>query len=113
MATPVFEDRIQDSNTAQDTQTNALATATVAAITGRSHVFLKCEASYSVSTSSGLLQIKFGTTVKMEKYIHGAGAIDAGILGMINPVQGEAISAELAAGGVAVLGKVCLSYYTR
>jgi len=108
-----FEDRIQDSNTAQDSQTNALATATVALIAGRSHVFLKVEASYSASTTSALLQIKFGTTVKFEKYIHGAGAIDAGVLGMINPVQGEAISAELAAGGAGVVGKVCLSYYTR
>lgn len=108
-----FQDRIQDSDTALDSQVNALATGTVAAAVGRSHVFLKCEASYSASTSTGLLQIKFGTTVKLEKYIHGAGAIDAGVMGMINRVQNEAISAELSAGGVGVTGKVTLSYYTR
>src|SRR5262245_53535291 len=64
----------------------------------RHHVVVKVDASYSTSTQSGLLQIKFGTTVVAEKHIHGAGALDFGQLGFQNPTSNQAVSAELQAG---------------
>lgn len=112
MPPPVLEDRLEDHSTVVATQTGALTTATVAAVANANHLFLKCEASYSNGASSGLLEIKFGTTVVGSKYIHGAGAIDAAVFGMKNPNQNEAISAELAAVAT-VTGTVTLSYYTR
>src|SRR3990170_4756192 len=93
-------DLVKNSDTATDSQVNALATATVAAKTGRHNVALKVDASYNSSATSGLLQVKFGATVKAEKYIHGAGAIDFGVYGLQNPVANQALTAELAAGGV-------------
>ena len=91
---------------------NTAETQTHNAETGRHHVFLKCDASFSSSTASGLLQIKFGTTVVMQKYIHGAGAIDAGDLGFQNATINSLISATLAAGGSGVTGTVTLTGYS-
>lgn len=78
---------------------NTLATATHAARPGHQFVITKIEASYSNSGTSGLLQVKFGTAVVAEKYIHGAGAMDFGDPGLVNPTANQAVSAELAASG--------------
>lgn len=80
---------------------NALATATHAAEVGLRHVITKVEAAYETSATSGLLTIKFGTAVVARKYIHGAGALDFGDPGFINPTANQAVSAELAASGTA------------
>ena len=105
-------DVVKHHDTVVATASNSLATATASAAVGRHNVFLKCEASFSSSTASALLEIKFGSTVKYSKYIHGAGAADAGVLGHENPDANEAISAELAAGGSGVTGAVTLTFYT-
>lgn len=114
MSFSIFTDEPQDSTTSVDSQVNALATATAPATTGKRNVFLKAEASFSSSSASALFQIKFGAVVKFSKYIHGAGAIDApDWRGMLNPVSNEAVTGELAAGGVGVTGVVTLTYYQR
>src|SRR3972149_7078881 len=90
---------------AQDTETNALAVATVVAPgTEYRNRPVKVDASYSSSTVSGLLQIKSGATVIAEKYIHGAGALDYSDFGIAALNRNEAVSAGLAAGGGALVG---------
>ena len=78
----------------------------------RHHVVVKVDASYSTSTQSGLLQVKFGTTVIAEKYIHGAGAIDFGMYGHQNDTYNQAVSAELGAGAGGVVGTIAMTGYT-
>lgn len=85
-----------------DLQTNALATATLAAPgAGFRNRVVKVDASYETSSTSGLLTVKSGSTTIARKYIHGAGAIDFSDFGFAALAGDEAISAELAASGTA------------
>lgn len=91
---------------------NALATATRAAEPGRRHVMTKIEASYSSSSTSGLLVVRRGSTVIARKHIHGAGAMDLGDPGFVASTN-EAVSAELSASGTAgVTGTVTVLGFT-
>lgn len=91
-----FQGSVNDS----DKQDNGVATATLAAQgAGTRMRVVKVDASYESSTVSGLLQIKSGSTVIREKYIHGSGAIDAGDMGIPANALNEAMSAVLAASG--------------
>ena len=92
--------------------TNTALTVTQAAEAGRHHIITKCDASYSSSTASGLLQIKFGSTVVAQKSIHGGGALDWSVFGFQNPDANEAVSATLAAGGSGVTGELSFNGYT-
>src|SRR5437867_8993625 len=105
-------DLVKNSFVAIDQQTAALATATKAAQAQRHHVVCKVDASYSSSSQSGELVVKFGTTVVARKHIHGAGALDFGIYGFQNPTVNTAVSAELAAGAGGIVGDVALTGYT-
>ena len=91
---------------------NSILTVIHAAAAARRHAVMKADASYSSSTASGLLRVLFGTTVMARKYIHGAGAIDLGSMGLLNPDANEAVSADLAAGGAGVTGTIVLSGYS-
>ena len=99
---------VQTNQSSADTE----LTVTEAAVTGRHHVVVKCDASYSSSTASGLLTIKVGTTTIGLKSVHGAGALDYGILGFQNPTVNSLISATLAAGGAGVTGELTLTTYS-
>jgi len=95
-------------------QTNLLATATLAAPgEGKRMRVVKVDASYSSSSTSGLLQIKSGATVIFEKYIHGAGAHDFSDYGLPAININEAMSAELAAGGAGIVGTVTISGFSH
>ena len=101
---------VEDAGTGAD---NTALTQTHAAEAVRHHVVAKVDASYEVSTSSGLLQVKFGTVVVASKFIHGAGAIDFGVLGFQNPTVNQLVEAVLAAPGDAgVAGTLVLTGYT-
>ena len=91
---------------------NTAETVTHAAEVGRQFVVVKCDASYSSPTASGLLQVKYGSDVIGQKYIHGADALDFGWLGFPNSDLNEAVSATLAAGGAGVTGTVSLKGYS-
>lgn len=95
---------------AHDSQVNALASAVLSAPgVGRRNGVLMVDASFSDSTKSGLLQVKSGAVVIDEKYIHGAGALDYDHdVGRPANLPNEAVTAELAAGGVGVTGKVSI-----
>ena len=102
-------------NSQVDTQQSSADTAqtvTRAAVAGRHHVILKCDASYSSSSASGELTLLFGTTVIARKDIHGAGAIDFGFLGHQNPDVNELVEAQLAAGGTGVTSDITFTTYS-
>ncbi len=94
-----------------DSQDNSLATATLTDPGDKWRMRItKVDASYSDSTTTGLLTLKSGTTIVAEKYIHGAGAIDVADWGLPALNLSEAMSAELAASGSGgVIGKVFIS----
>lgn len=97
---------------AKDSQDNALATATKAAVANQKHVITHVSASFSAAATK-LLQIKHGTTVVWEGYVVNSLVVD---LTSAFPAAGTntAVSAELAASGTAsVLGKVNLAGYTE
>ena len=98
-----------------DSQTNALATASRAAEADQHHVLMNCEASFSAAPAAPvLLQIKFGTTVVLERYVPttGGASVFFGSIGVMNRTANQAVSAELGAGGVANIGKVALIGFT-
>jgi hypothetical protein len=105
-------DCVQNSWTEPDLQLAGATTVTHAAQAKRHHVVMKCDASFDLGTQSGLLQVKFGSTVIAHKIIFGAGALDFGPLGMENPNANEAVSAVLAAGAGGVTGYLVLTGYT-
>jgi len=106
-------DMVENSWVQTGNATAAQLTATQAAPGPKRHnVVVKCDASYSTSTQDGLLQVLFGATVVGQKYIHGAGAIDFGMLGFEDRNANEAVSAVLAAGAAAVVGNITFTGYT-
>lgn len=89
---------------------NALATASKAAETGKSHYITAVFAGYSAA-KTGLLQIKDGTTVIAEFYIENAEVIP--LPTPIKATAGNAVSVELAASGAAGnIGKANIVGYT-
>lgn len=105
-------DSVKSSFVVVTQATNAVATATKSAVAGRHHVVCKVDASYSSSSVSGELTVKFGTTVVARKHIHGAGAIDFGALGFQNPTVNDDVSAVLASGGVGIDGDITFTGYS-
>ena len=106
-------DRVKRSWTEPGTSTaGAELTVTHAAIAGDHHSVVKCDASYSDPTISGLLTIKFGSVTRGVKHVHGAGALDFGEFGLENPTANDAVSATLAGGGGAVVGTITLTGVT-
>lgn len=92
---------------------NAITTATHAAQPGRHLIAVKCDASYSSSTTSGELTILFGAVIIARKFIHGAGALDFGFLGHQNRTVNQLIEAKLAASGTGgVTGSVTFTAYS-
>lgn len=92
-----------------DSQVNTLAVATRAAEAGNRHSIVWLTASYSAAFI-GLLQIKIGGVVKIERYVHNACDID--LTAAIRGGNGQAVSAELQAGGAGVTGKLTISGLT-
>lgn len=91
----------------RDSQDNALATATRAAVPNKTHVVFGISASFSAATASKLVQIKDDTTVLWEGYITNGEHLP--FPRGIKIAEGNACSAELAASGTgAVLGKINL-----
>jgi len=105
-------DSVKNSEVTISTASNATVTTTVAAVSGRHHVILKCDASFSSSTASAELTLLFDTTVIGRKYIHGAGALDFGFLGFQNPTANQLVEAQLAAGGSGVTGSITFTTYS-
>lgn len=87
----------------KDSQTNALATATRAAESNKSHLVFAVSASFS-ATASALLQIKDDTTVIWEGYVYDKEHVT--FPRGLKIEEGSACSAELSAGGAAIVGKV-------
>jgi hypothetical protein len=96
---------------AKDSQDNVIATATASAGQNQSrYIITGVDASYSVASTSGLLQLKDGGTVVHEQYVHGSLEITfpSAIIGSKN----TDFSAVLAASGTAgQVGKVNLRGY--
>jgi len=102
-------------NSQVDTQQSSAdtpQTVTRAAVAGRHHVILKCDASYSSSSASGELTLLFGSTIIARKDIHGAGAIDFGFLGHQNDTVNQLVEAQLAAGGSGVTSDITFTTYS-
>jgi len=102
---------LQSSVLAKDSKDNAVATATATAATDGSRYHITgIDASYSVSSTTGLLQLKDDTTVIWEGYVHGSLSINlpSALIGTAN----KSFSAVLAASGTGgTLGKVNLRGY--
>jgi len=94
--------------TASDT--NAITTATKAAVSGKQHIVHAVSASFASTTSGILLQILDGVTVVFEDYIYDSGKFE--FPRGISITKGGACSAVLAASGGAVQ-KVNLHGVTR
>jgi len=88
-----------------DSKSNAVATATKAAITNKQHIVYSVDASFS-ATATILLQIKDGTTVVWEGYVYDSREVT--FPSGLAITKGAACSAVLAAGGVGITGKVTL-----
>lgn len=86
-----------------------LATATRAAESGNRHSISSVSASYSAATIA-LVQIKFGTTVEWEGYVHNQR--DVAFASPLRAGSGQAVSAELAAGAAGVTGTVTITGYS-
>ena len=84
---------------------NAVATATKAAEARTRHVVTLIVASYSAA-AIGLLTIKKGADIIFERYVHNAAEIE--LEGGIRGDNNEDVSAELAAGGAGITGKVTI-----
>lgn len=93
-----------------DNQTNALATATRVAETGKRHQVTGVSGSFSAAAAGILLVVKDGTTEIYREYIHNAGGMS--FPAPLDITEGAACSAELSAGGAAVIGSVNLNGYT-
>jgi len=91
---------------------NSVGTVTRSAEAQRHHVVTKVDASFSASTSSAELTVSYNSVVIARKDIHGAGALDFGILGFENATVNTAVAASLAAGGAGVTGDVTMTGYT-
>ena len=76
------------------------------------HVVTKIDASYEESTTTGILTYKHGTTQKAGKDIHGAGALDFGTFGLLNPTANEKVEAALAAGGLGIHSHITMTGFT-
>lgn len=100
----------QSEWTETDSKTAALATAAHAANTAKRHVLTRVVASYSAA-ATGLLQVKHGTTVVLEHYVTNEAVIDMPE-GLRGSAVNEAVSAELASAGGAIVGKVGIMGYT-
>lgn len=95
---------------AKDSQNNAAATASVTPDSNQVVHVTGLDASYSVGSVVGLLQIKDDTTVIWEQYVIGSANIDFShpLIG----TQGKSVSVVLAASGTAgQIGKVNLRGY--
>lgn len=93
--------------TATGSAVNATATATRAASVGSAHHLSAIVASFS-GAATALLTIKQGATVLAEHYV-----VNAEVLPLPLKIAADsAVSAELAAGGVGITGKVAIVGYT-
>lgn len=92
-----------------DSATNDTATAAHSAETGNQHVITSVQGAFSAAAIA-LLQIKDGSTVVWELYIHNADAVL--FQGGIKGTRGNAVSAVLAAGGSGIVGKVNIQGFT-
>jgi predicted dinucleotide-utilizing enzyme len=93
---------------AKDSQDNATATATKAALTGKQHVIYSVSASFSATAANKLVQLKDGTTVIWEGYVTDNGREFTFPKG-IGIARGAACSATLAASGAGgTIGKLNL-----
>lgn len=111
-ALTLLDSQVKYPLVSDDSQTNATATATLAAPgTGWRNRLLKVDASYSTSATSGVLTVNMGTNT-FTKYVHGSGAIDfADIFGIPADSLNTAITVTLAAGGVAIIGNLVIQGY--
>ncbi len=105
-------DSLQNSYSEIGNATGALLTVTHAAAAGRRFAVVKVDASYAVSTVSGLLTVIQGTTTIGTKYIHGSGALDFGTdVGFMCP-ENTACSATLDSGGGGTVGTIVMSGFS-
>lgn len=114
---PISREQLLDSmakypDLSDDSQVNAVATGTLAVPgAGWRERVLKVDASYSTSSTSGLLTVNLGTN-SFTKYIHGSGAIDfSDMLGHPADSLNTAITATLAAGGAGITGTIVIQGY--
>lgn len=105
--------RVPDGWVAKGNATNAVATATKAAVPNAKHIVRGVTAGWvGTVTGTPLLTIKIGATAVFEWPCPQAGrnhAFFAGIPGAVN----QAVSAELAAGGAGIVGYVTLDGETE
>ena len=86
-----------------------VATATRAAESGNRHSIAGIIASFSAVTIA-LVQIKFGTVVEWEGYVHNSLAVQ--FSSPLRAGSGQAVSAVLAAGAAGVTGTVTITGYS-
>lgn len=96
---------------------NALATATMGAVSAARHFLTGIKAGYSAAPAAGfkIIQIKFGTVVQFNIEWDPTKEMPLwfGFPGQVHGDYNQAVSAELAASGTAtVLGRVALFGYT-
>lgn len=94
------------------TATNALATATKGAVAGKVHHITDVVVSFGAAAGAGLLQVKDGVTVILEQYVKDTVPVVIPLRTPLNGTVGNAVSAELGAGGAGAIGKVNLVGWT-
>lgn len=92
--------------TARGSADNAVATAARPAEPGKSHQIAAVTASFS-GAATALLTVKDGTAVVLEQYVVNREVIPLGGA-PLKATAGNAVSAELAAAGLGIIGKVAL-----
>lgn len=109
----VHADRLEHAFSANGNATASLLTVTQTGVALRAHSVVKVDASYSVSTVSGLLTVALGSTTLGTKYIHGAGALDfAADVGYLDTTGGVTFTATLDSGGGGIVGTIVMSGFT-
>ena len=94
---------------AYGTESNDVAAATKAAAAGKRHTAMRIFASYDDPEVSGVLTLKDGNSTLATFDVHGSRELDVCYRGGL----GNALSAELAAGGAGVDGSVTIVGYTE
>ncbi len=97
--------------TEQDEQTNALATATKAAVANHAHRVTCILGSFDAAAVGKLLELKIGGTSKIKLRVHNS--ISIVFTDPIEAPLNTAVTLELAAGGEGIIGDVVLIGYTK
>lgn len=93
------------------TAVNAIATATIGAVSGAVHLIDGVEFSFSAAVAGALARVLDGATVLAQYYVHNSLVVPYTF--PLVGTSGGAVSADLAAGGVGVTGAVVIHGRTQ